>query len=80
MVLAEVYHATPRKTEMETEEERTNGGRLLAPSGEIECGANFTRDTATDSPLGFHSFSGFALSPFIPYEQTNVFFFFYRFR
>lgn len=25
------------------------GRRLLTPSGEIECGANFTRDTATDS-------------------------------
>lgn len=38
-------------------------GRLLTPSGEIEYGANFTRDTAIDSLPRFHSFSRFALSP-----------------
>lgn len=56
------------------------GGRLLTPSGEIECGANFTHDTATDSlPLpslsfSFHSFSRFALPPFVLYGQTNALF------
>lgn len=48
--------------------------RKLTPSGEIECEANFTRDTATDSLSRFHSFSRSALSPFVPYGQTNALF------
>lgn len=37
---------------------------MLTPSGEIECGANFTRDTATDS-LFSPSLLSFSLSAFI---------------
>jgi len=52
-----------------------NGGRLLTPSGEIECRANFTRDTATDSlPLlvTFFSFSLFQLSFFFALRFSTI--------
>lgn len=66
----------PRAAEVERREQG-GGERLLTPSGEIECGANFTRDTATDSPSlsSFHSFSRFTLPPFVSYGQTNALFF-----
>lgn len=62
MVLAKVY--SPRVAKGAKQE----GWRALAPppSGEIEYGANFTRDTAIDSPSllpRFHSFSRSALLP-----------------
>lgn len=44
---------------------------MLTPSGEIECGANFTRDTATDS-LPLLVSSPFQLSFFFALRSSTV--------
>lgn len=69
MVLAEVYSPCVAKGE-----NRKDGGRLLAPSGEIEYGANFTRDTAIDSlpsSPGFILFRAPLFRRAIRFAQTN---------
>lgn len=56
---------------------RKDGGRLLAPSGEIEYGANFSRDTAIDSlppSLGFILFRTPLFRRAVRSAQTNALF------
>ena len=68
VVLAEVYYPASGANEG-----NRKGEGLLTPSGEIECGANFTRDTATDSPPHLLSLS-LSLSPLPPFLSAFILF------